>query len=176
MPELGDDLRPRRIHKKISDITPQELRELGAKAAAVDLDNTLAYDGSFTPFEDAVPWVQSMKAAGIPIVLFTNTYHLRAKIMGRKFGLPYVSPGQKPAAWGFHKCAAMLGVKVGELAMIGDQLFTDIRGANNAGAISILVRPRHTEILLYFRYQKLRKLENTFLNKLAQEDPYESEN
>ena len=176
MPKLGDDLRPRRIHQKISEVTPQELRALGARAAAVDLDNTLAYDGSFRPFPDAVPWVRSMQAAGIPVVLFTNTYHLRAKIMGRKFCLPYVSPGQKPAAWGFQKCATMLGVEIGELAMIGDQLFTDIRGANNAGAISILVRPRHTEILLFFRYQKLRKLENKFLNSITQEDPHESEN
>ncbi len=171
MPPLGDDLRPRRIFTKISEVTPEVLSELGAKAVAVDLDNTLAYDATFRPFDDAIPWVEAMRSAGIPVILFTNTYHLRAKIMGRKFGLRYVSPGRKPAPDGYHRCASILGIELGDLAMIGDQLFTDIRGANNAGAISILVRPRHREILLHFRYKKLRRLENIYLRNMETEKP-----
>ena len=170
MPPLGDDLRPRRIFTKISEVTPEVLHELGARAVAVDLDNTLAYDATFKPFSDAIPWVSSMRRAGIPVILFTNTYHLRAKIMGEKFGLHSVSPGRKPAPDGFLKCADILGVELSELAMIGDQLFTDIRGANNAGAISILVRPRHREVLLHFRYVKLRRLENEYLKSIGMEE------
>ena len=167
---MGDEFRPRYIFRKISDITPEVFLSTGAKAAAVDLDNTLAYDASFTPFRDARRWVRDMQAAGIPVIMFTNTYNFRARIMGKKFGLDYVSPGRKPAPRGFEKCAEILGVNITELAMIGDQLFTDVRGANNVGAISILVRPRHREFLLLFHYLRVRKAEKEYLERISSEE------
>ena len=168
--KMGDEFRPQHIYRRISDVTPAVFRATGAKAAAVDLDNTLAYDGSFTPFPDVPGWLAEMRAAGIPVIMFTNTYKFRARVMGKKFGLDYVSPGEKPAPWGFHKCAEMAGVEIGELAMIGDQLFTDVRGANNVGAISMLVRPRHREILLFFRYLRIRRTEREYLKKIGMEE------
>ena len=167
---MGEEFRPRYIFNKISEITPEIFRATGAKAAAVDLDNTLAYDGSFTPFRDAVKWLPDMQEAGIPVIMFTNTYKLRAGVMGRKFGVASVRPGQKPAPWGFARCAEMLGVEVSQLAMIGDQLFTDVRGANNAGAISVLVRPRHRELLLFFHYLRIRRLEREYLKRIGMEE------
>lgn len=168
--KMGEEFRPDFVFDKISDVTPAVFRASGAKAAAVDLDNTLAYDGSFTPFPDAVQWVKDMREAGIPVIMFTNTYPFRARVMGKKFGLAYVSPGQKPAPWGFRKCAELLGVEIGELAMLGDQLFTDIRGANNVGAVSMLIRPRHREILLFFRYVRLRRMEREYLKSIGMEE------
>ena len=165
----GEAYRPRYVFQKISDITPAFFLSTGAKAAAVDLDNTLVYDGSFTPFPDAVQWVNGMKAAGIPVILFTNTYTLRAHVLSKKFGLDYISPGRKPAPDGFAKCAMALKTPFPELAMIGDQLLTDVRGANNVGAISMLVRPRHREILLFFRYIRIRRAERDYLRRIGME-------
>ena len=51
------------------------------------------------------------------------------------------------------------------MAMAGDQLFTDIRGANNAGAIAIRIKYRKPEIFLYAHYKHLRAKEKDFLNE-----------
>ena len=160
---LREDLLPRRIYRKVTDITPADLTALGAKAFLLDIDNTLAYDSSFTLFPGVRTWVQEMKDAGVPLMILSNTYPLRARSIARRLGLPYLAFADKPTAKGFLECAKRLEVEPAALAMAGDQLFTDIRGANAAGCIPLLVRPQHTEIVLYFRYQKLREIERRFL-------------
>ena len=56
-------------------------------------------------------------------------------------GLPYISFGMKPFSYGFHKAIDELGIPKSEIAIIGDQIFTDIMGANFLGIKSILVEP-----------------------------------
>lgn len=160
---LREDLLPRRIYNRITDITPEELSLLGASALLLDIDNTLAYDGSYTFFPGVKEWAQKMRAAGIPMMILSNTYPLRAHNLARRLGLPYLAMAEKPSPKGFRKCAERLGVDMQSVAMAGDQLFTDMRGANTAGCIPLLIRPQHTEILFYLRYQKLRKIERRFL-------------
>ncbi|MBQ7687649.1 MAG: YqeG family HAD IIIA-type phosphatase [Clostridia bacterium] len=161
--EMGEDFSPQYIFRTIADVTPETLLAAGVKAAAVDIDNTLAYDSTLTLFPDAKDWVRRMRDAGIPLIILTNTYRLRAKTIGKKLGLPYICKANKPEPEGYVQCARQLGVDVSALAMIGDQLRTDVRGANNAGAVSVLVRPRHREILVGIYYYRIRRLENIYL-------------
>ena len=168
---LRDDLLPRRIYQKITDITPADLDAEGADALLLDIDNTLAFDGSFTLFPGVREWAREMRAAGVPMMILSNTYPLRAHSLARRLGLPYYALAEKPSPKGFLKCAEKLGVDPAALAMAGDQLFTDIRGANTAGCIPLLVRPQHTEVLFYFKYQKLRALERDFLRDNGFTDP-----
>lgn len=160
---LREDLLPRRIYNRITEITPEELSSLGAAALLLDIDNTLAYDSSYTFFPGVKEWTRRMISAGVPMMILSNTYTLRARSMARRLGLPYLAMAEKPSSRGFKKCAELLGLEPASVAMAGDQLFTDIRGANAAGCIPLLIRPQHTEILFYLRYQKLRKIERRFL-------------
>ncbi|MBR0509940.1 MAG: YqeG family HAD IIIA-type phosphatase [Clostridia bacterium] len=165
--EFGDDLKPQYIYDKISDITPAALKAMGAKAVALDIDNTLAYDSTLRIFEDVPAWVGQIRQAGFGVVILSNTYYLRARRIAKQLGgLPYYYDANKPEKSGFLRAAARCGVKPGELAMIGDQLFTDIRGANGAGCISVLVRYRKREVLFAGHYRRLRKLEEAYLKKL----------
>ena len=160
---LREDLLPRRIFSAVTDLTPEALAAEGAKALALDIDNTIAYDSTFTLFPGVREWVRGMQAAGVPVMILTNTYELRAKSFAKRLGLPWFAAAEKPAPEGFRRCAAALGVEVSELAMAGDQLFTDIRGANAAGSIPLLIRPRHPEIFMFFYYRRVRKKERGYL-------------
>lgn len=150
---------PQYIFNRITDITIEDLRKIGAKAVAVDLDNTLLYDSSYRFLDGAKKWVEEMKAEKMPIIILSNTYNKRANALSKTLDIDYISKARKPDTKGYFRAAEKLGIDVSELAMIGDQLLKDILGANRAGAISIYVKPFMTEKLLYFYYKVIRAKE-----------------
>lgn len=168
---FDSDSTPAYFFDKLRDITPDDIRSMGAKAVAVDIDNTCSYDFGLRPFESSKHWVREMVAAGLPVVILTNTYVWRARRMSEQLGnIPYIAKADKPAKEGYLKAAALAGVNINELAMIGDQLFTDIQGANGAGAISVRVRYTRRELLMGIRYRFLRRKENKYLIKAGYGD------
>lgn len=163
---FADDLLPRYFFNRITDITPEDLRGMGAKAVAIDVDNTIAHDGAFYLFHGVRAWVRRLRTEGIQVILLTNTFRLRAKFISRVLErVPYVANAKKPSATGYYRASKMLGVPIGQMAMIGDQLFTDIKGANDAGAIPVHVKFRRRELLGYFHYRRLRRREQKYLTE-----------
>ncbi len=155
---------PQYFFDKLTDITADDLKKIGVKAVALDIDNTTAYDSVLTLIPGVQKWVKDIAKAGFPMIIISNTYPLRAKLISKKLGgLPYIANAKKPDTKNILRGAETVGVKISEMCLIGDQLFTDIRGANEAGAISIRVRPQRTEYFLFFRYKILRKQENEYL-------------
>lgn len=168
---LDSDSTPAYFFDKLKDISPADIRAMGAKAAAIDIDNTCSYDFGLTPFETSKQWVRDMLKAGIPVVILTNTYVWRAKRMSEQLeNIPYIAKADKPAKEGYLKAATLAGVNINELAMIGDQLFTDIQGANGVGAISVRVRYTRREVLMGIRYRFLRRREKKYLEKAGYGD------
>lgn len=159
---------PKYEYEKISDISVEDLRAMGVKGVGIDIDNTTAYDSTLTVFSGVKDWVKTVQDAGIKVIIISNTYSLRAKIISKKIGhIPYIAMARKPMTKNFFLAAKKLGIQVNELAMIGDQLFTDILGANSAGAISILVHYARPEVFLGSRYKKLRAKEHSYLKNMG---------
>ena len=65
------DAMPKYIYNSITEITPEELRRIGAVAVGIDLDNTTVYDSTLRPREGVLPWIRKVKAAGIPIIIIS---------------------------------------------------------------------------------------------------------
>ena len=161
---FGDDLIPAYFFDRLTAITVEDLRAMGAKGVALDIDNTTAVDSLYTVFDGVREWIKTAQDAGFKVMVLTNTWEKRAAIISAKLGgVPFISKAHKPSKEGFQRAAEYLGVEISELAMVGDQLFTDIRGANRAGAISVRVRPMHKEYLLPVHYVPLRHREHVFL-------------
>ncbi|MBL1230839.1 YqeG family HAD IIIA-type phosphatase [Enterococcus sp. BWB1-3] len=125
----------------IYKITPEQLRKLGVKAVLTDLDNTLIAWNNPDGTEELLVWIEEMRNAGFPVVVISNNKASRIKRAVENFELAYVSRALKPLTKGFKEAEEMLNLKPEELVMVGDQIMTDIRGANAAGVRSILVRP-----------------------------------
>ena len=159
------NLIPKYVFNRITDITPEMVKKMGAKAVAFDLDNTIVYDGGYRLLEGAAEWIESMKKAGIPLFIISNTYRLRSRIISKRLGIMAIGKAGKPRPDSFKKAAEMLGINVSELIMIGDKLDKDIAGANAAGAISVYVKPFMTEKIMYFYHKRLRKREREFMKK-----------
>ncbi len=155
---------PQYFFDSITDITPDDIFRMGGTAVGIDLDNTTVFDSTHTLFDGVREWLKELQSAGIPVVIVTNTYRLRARMIAKKMGsLPYIANADKPDTACFSRAAQITGTSLSGFVMIGDQLFTDIQGANNAGAISVLVRYRKRELLALFHFLKIRKLEKYYL-------------
>ena len=162
---LNSNSTPKYFYDSITDISPADIIKMGGKAIGIDLDNTTVYDSTLQLFKGVSKWLEDMKKAGIPIIIVTNTYNIRAKLIAKKMGnLPFISDANKPEKACFIKACEMAGgIKLNEFVMIGDQLFTDIQGANNVGAISVRVKYKAREVVLFPYFISIRKKEKLYL-------------
>ena len=74
-------------------------------------------------------------------ILSNSNKHEKVKEVAGKLGLEYTYFGTKPLKRGFKKAKKMLDLENNEIAAIGDQIFTDVIGANRMKMFSILVEP-----------------------------------
>ena len=126
----------------IYDIELDELRNSGVKVIFADLDNTLAKYSERTAGEGLKVWLSHVEKAGMKVFVVSNSRKsTRANVFCESAGLPYIKHAGKPKRKGFQRAMALCGVTEQECVMVGDQIFTDILGANRSGIRSILVKP-----------------------------------
>ena len=65
----------------------------------------------------------------------------RVKAFAEDVGSAYIYKAGKPGTAGYGKAMERMGTDRGSTLFVGDQLFTDVYGANRAGILSILVKP-----------------------------------
>lgn len=160
------DLKPQYFFNCLTEITADDFDKMGVKLIAVDLDNTSVFDCTMTPVKGAKAWFEMIKEAGFRVVLMSNSFKLRARVMGKVFGCDSYSPADKPDTKMMVKAAADAGVEPCEMALIGDRLFTDIAGANKFGAVSVYVRPYRKELMIPRYWKKARQDEIDFFKTI----------
>lgn len=125
----------------IYQITPELLLSRGITLLLMDLDNTLStYDVDLAT-DGLLHWMDTLQSAGIDLFLVSNNRTDRAAIFAESAGLPLVKRAKKPSPRGLLLAMERAGKTPEETAMVGDQIFTDVLGANRAGVFSIVVKP-----------------------------------
>jgi uncharacterized protein len=134
-------VRPDVLVETVCDVTPTLLRELGVQGVLLDLDDTFIASDRDEPSVDAEEWLRLLMRSGIKVVILSNGERDRVHLLARRLGVPAFALVGKPFWFAFRRGLAALGTSRAATAMVGDQLFTDVLGANLAGLTSILVRP-----------------------------------
>lgn len=147
-------LRPTICKQNIFEVTPQLLRELKVQAVLLDVDNTLATYTSHRPIEGAIAWAKSLQDEGFQVIIVSNNYKQRVSAFAEEFGLPFISFAIKPLPIGYLKARRRLHRSCKECAIIGDQIFTDVIGANLCGMKSVLLSPIEPEEGVSFRIRR----------------------
>lgn len=126
----------------IYDLTPEVLGALGKRLVLADLDNTLARYRQPEPEEALFAWKHSLNQAGITVFILSNGRKPhRSRRFAAAFQVDYISHAGKPRDRGFQMALKRTGCTADEAVMVGDQIFTDIWGANLAGITSVLLSP-----------------------------------
>lgn len=126
---------------KVTDITLDLLEKNQIKGILLDVDNTLI-DFDRNLVEGAKQWTSQIKQNGIKCMILSNSNKQeKVKAVATELNLPYIYFATKPLKRGFKKAKEQLGLKDEKIAVVGDQIFTDIIGANRSKMFSILVNP-----------------------------------
>lgn len=149
--------------RKASDITPQKLKELDIKGLILDLDNTLTTHDNPVPTDGILEWLDCMKKNNIRLMIVSNNHPPRVKPFADMLGLDFVSEGRKPLTKGFREASQKMNLPKNQLAAVGDQIYTDVLGANLYGIKMLYVQPIEHEKTNFFKFK--RKMEKPFLPK-----------
>ncbi len=122
----------------VFDIDFDVLYKQGYRGIIFDVDNTLVHHGKDSNAQVNALFVR-LHAIGFRTVVLSNNDSERIERFLKNIDAPYVCDADKPDTAGYQKALALLGVKRQEALCIGDQIFTDILGANRCGIDSILV-------------------------------------
>ncbi len=149
--------------RKTTDITPEILKKLNIEGLILDLDNTLTTHDNPRPAEGVLDWIALMKKSRIKLMIVSNNHAPRVKPFADMLGLEFVSEGKKPLTNGFREAERRMCIPRERLAAVGDQIYTDVLGANLAGIKMLYVVPIEHEKTTFFKVK--RKLEKPFLPK-----------
>ena len=149
--------------KRVTDITPELLESIGVDTLLLDVDNTLTAHGSQEVSQEVLDWLESLHKAGIKLTIASNNFKKRVEPFAKKLGLSCVSFSMKPLTRGLRIARHRFGLPKSQIAMVGDQLFTDCLAANFYGITMLLVKPRHEDIQWDILLR--RHLEKPFLHR-----------
>ena len=156
-------LYPKEYLNSVKDITIELLNSNNIKGVILDVDNTLI------DFERKMPagvelWVQDLKKKGIKFCIVSNSNNKeKVRQISNTLDVPYIFFAKKPFKSGFKKAQKLLDLNEENIAAVGDQIFTDVIGANRCKMFSILVKPIKEKD--YFVTKVKRPIENLVIKK-----------
>ena len=119
-----------------------ELYKKGYRGLIFDIDNTLVPHGEPAD-ERAKALFAHLKELGFSCCLLSNNQLERVQMFNRDVQVHYIEDAHKPSRKNYLKAMELMGTDLSDTVFIGDQLFTDVYGANRAGIRTILVKPIH---------------------------------
>ena len=132
-------LLPVMILEKLTQLTPQFLREQKIRLLMLDFDNTIVPYTTNVPTEEMKAWFLEMQQAEIQLCVVSNSRNSRVQAFCELFGLDCITHAKKPSPSGIRRCMEKYGAQPSDCGLVGDQIFTDTLGANLAGVRPILV-------------------------------------
>ena len=168
-------LYPKKYIDKLTDIDIDTLKSNDIRGIILDVDNTLIdYEKKLINGIDN--WCREIKKKDIKLCILSNSNNKdKVKEIADKLDIPCLYFGTKPLKRGFKKAKRILNLENKNIAVVGDQIFTDILGANRCNMFSILVKPIN-EKDIFFVTKIVRNLEKIVINKYKKQIKTEGEN
>lgn len=149
---------PKLYCKKVTDISIDYLEENNIKAILLDVDNTLL-DFDLKIVDGLKQWYEKIKEKDIKCMILSNSNKIeKIEKVANFLEIDYIKFATKPFKRGFKLAKKKLNVSEENIAVVGDQIFTDVIGANRSKMHSILVEPLAEKDLFLTKIK--RPLEN----------------
>lgn len=154
---------PNLFLKDVTNIDIALLNKHNIRGLILDVDNTLTIHGSQEIEISVVNWLENMRKSKIQLMLVSNNSNERISPFAKKIGIDFIAMGMKPFTFGFEKARIKFNLPVNKIAVVGDQIYTDILGGNFKGMFTILVEPFKLENNKFFKFK--RKFEKIHIKK-----------
>lgn len=132
---------PDLFYSSIEEIDLDELKSLGIEGIICDLDNTIIPYGKETIPQSIINWFKNIEEKEFNVCLISNGWKGRVERIAKELGIPAFYRAVKPRKKTYKKALEHLKIPPQKIAVIGDQIFTDVLGGNRMGMLTILVDP-----------------------------------
>lgn len=144
------------IYKKdIYAIDYKKLKSIGIKCILFDLDNTLVPYYRNKPTRKIKDYIENIKDKGFKVILFSNSNKKRLTPFKDILEVDCSASSHKPFSKKFKKVLTEYKYSESEVAIIGDQIITDIYGGNRIGIFTILVTPISNREAFWTKFNRI---------------------
>ena len=168
---MTTNLKPTKYYKDIYSINYDLLKSENIKVLLFDLDNTIGDDLTRIPSKQAISLFKKLKNDFIPIII-TNALPFRAKRYAKLLDIDYYYLSNKPHKKNYLKIISKYNLNIKDIAAIGDQIYTDIKGANLLGIKSILLDPISKYESIFTKINRLKENINIYNKKIIKRGEY----
>lgn len=154
--------------ENVKEINMELLKKHDIKGLILDIDNTLIdYDKNI--LDGTKEWCSELKKQGIKMCILSNTNKVnKVKKVADALELEYEYFAHKPSKKGFNKAKQILKLEEKNIAVVGDQIFTDVWGGNRSNMKTILTKPIDKRDILITRLK--RPFEKIFINRYVKKE------
>lgn len=133
-------LLPGILTDSLTDLTPEILQSKGVRLLMLDFDNTIVPYTTDVPTKEMEDWIRAMQASPVRLCIVSNSHKDRVKVFCQARSLDCITYARKPFPKGIRECLQTYGIPASQAALVGDQIYTDVLGANGCGVLPILVK------------------------------------
>ena len=150
---------PYKIYENVTQIIPSDLISMGISGVLLDIDGTLMRTKDNNPSTEVRQWLQSLKQNNISLYVLSNNKHPeRVKSFAQSINAEWTYLAHKPKKQGFYNAAKCLNLPHSRIAVIGDQIFTDMLGAARCEMKGLLVNSMDTYLWYYHPRHLLERI------------------
>ena len=155
---------PKMMIQLFSELSTKTLLTRGIRCLICDVDNTLIPHHSQCFSKDVLTFIDLIQKEGIEVILISNNVKSRIESLAKPLGVKCYGFAKKPLRITYQRILNDSGYKPNEVACLGDQLFTDIVGANRMKMLSIYTYPLDQNDIVFTKVN--RKIEKFILRKI----------
>ncbi len=162
----------------LEDVDLEALHTAGKRLVLLDVDNTLLPWKSEDIPLSTMDWINRGRSLGLVFCALSNTHNpARLERLCGQLGIDFIRDRAKPSRRMFLRALEKSGVGVEETVMVGDQLLTDVWGANRCGIDAVWVKPLHEREFIGTRLfsRNVERLVGHFLYRFFQGDGADEE-
>ncbi len=112
----------------------------GYRGIIFDIDNTLVLPDAPAD-RGAEELFRQLREIGFKTMILSNNTGERTRLFAEAVGSDYLTKARKPLPGKYREAMRLMGTDASGTFFVGDQIFTDVWGANNAGIMSVLTTP-----------------------------------
>ena len=136
-------LLPAFVTEKLTDLTPEFLKQQGVDLLMLDFDNTIVPYTTSEATEEMNAWIKNILVSDLKVCVVSNSRKDRVKIFCSHYGMDCITHAKKPFSRGIRQCLEKYQIPASCAPIVGDQIFTDTLGANGCGVRPVLVKAIH---------------------------------
>jgi len=156
---------PNQYLNNIFEVDTDDLWEMGIRGIITDMDNTLVPWSDRSVYPRLAEWFAGLKKKGFQLFIISNNSKERGGELARELEIPAIWYAVKPRGRSYRKALEHMQLPADQVAVIGDQIFTDVLGGNLLGAHTILVKPISEKEFIWTKL--MRMLERMVIGSIS---------